>query len=586
MWTIEGIEVVHFQGDGDAFTEFVDSLIRAEAYSSGLPDSALSTNCRINLADGGVDTQVCEAITGSPTGWFQSASCWQYKASLFASISEKDLKTEIKKAFAAQLIREGYAYRFCIADSLTPEKRSEWEAILDREAIAINEAAAPCRVITATDLAAWASRMPGIILRFFRPELGELLHLGSWGENERALTRNFIEIGEWSAVRAAIWEHADFCKIRPDAVLWLQGESGVGKTRLVYQTLASRIPLGGLVIYTRNDERAVSIAAQLTNASTSRAILVADECPLASRERMEAMLRGHKDRVRVIAIDNASDSILGLSPQLRLDKMSTEKVDEVLSSNFLGVAADRRREYARVSGGFVRLAADLCKNDHLIAQARDLGAATPAITTYLWLRLTSDDERTALLAISLVSRVGCSGNVAQELTSLASLLNLSSDRLLETARRVKDSTGFIAEPGRFLYVTPEIIAQVAFQAAWRRWLSTDPLSFLERIPAILLDRFQKRVSHSATEDARGVVALFFRDWVLALKPNDLIDLEKTGTTGSASRDGSDPVLARAGQSRHPSYGVRATRYFGRSNFRQMGASARTGLASRKIGSLS
>jgi len=123
MWTISGTEVLQFQGHGDAFTELVDSLLRAEAYVCGVSDSAIATNCRVFLADGGVDSVVQEAIASSSSGWFSDPTCWQYKASSFAGIRERDLKTEIRKPFAAQLIRTGSAYRFCIADSLTPEKR-------------------------------------------------------------------------------------------------------------------------------------------------------------------------------------------------------------------------------------------------------------------------------------------------------------------------------------------------------------------------------------------------------------------------------------------------------------------------------
>lgn len=526
MWTISDTDVLRFKGHGEAFTEFVDALIRAEGYVCGLLDSAVNANIRVNLADGGVDTQVREPITVSATGWFSSPTCWQYKASPFAGTSETDLKNEIGKPFAAQLIKEGYAYRFCIADSLPADKIREWEIILDGEARTINQSALTCRVVTADALAALASRMPGIITRFFRPGLSKFLHLDSWGENERALTRKFVEVNEWSPVRASLEEHADFRKTRPDALLWLQRDSGVGKSRMVYETLASRLPLRGLVIYTRNDDQGVRIAAELANDRTARAVLVADECPLESREKIEALLAGHKDRVRVIAINNTSDSVLGLSPQLRLDKMQAQKVDEILSANFPGVPRDRRSEYARVSGGFVRLAADLCKNNHLIEHTQDLGAAVPTISRYLWRRISDEEEQKALLAIALVTRIGCSGDVANELAALASLVNLSADRLLDAARRVKDSTGFITQAGRYFYVTPEIIAYVAFQAAWEQWIKLNPTVFLERMPTELVDRFQKRASHSAHEDAREVVARFFRNWVVSLKPIDLADLEK------------------------------------------------------------
>lgn len=526
MWTISGTEVLPFQGHGAAFTVLVDSLLRAEAYICSVSDSAIATNCRVFLPDGGVDSVIHEAITSSSSGWFPDATCWQYKASPFSGISETDLKTEIRKAFAAQLIGTGSAYRFCIADSLTPEKRTEWEAILSREARALNAGAPACRVVTADDLATWASRMPGVVIRFFRPQLSELQHLESWGQSERALTRTFVEVPGWAAVSATVLNHVHFGTTSPDAVLWLQGESGVGKTRMVYEALASQPSAKGLVAYTRDDETAVHLAAELANDPAARALLIADECPLESRAKIEAMLAGHRHRVRVIAIDNVSDSVLGLSPQLRLDKMPDEKTDQVLAVNFPGISADRRREYARVSRGFVRLAADLCKNNHLIEKAGDLGAAVPAIARYLWLRISKEEDQNALLAISLVTRVGCAGDVAEELTALATLVGLPRERLLDSARRIKDSTGFIAQGGRYLYVTPEILAVVGFQAAWERWISLDPASFLGRIPPELLDRFQKRVSHSANADAREVVALFFRDWFLSVNPSDLSDLDK------------------------------------------------------------
>jgi hypothetical protein len=51
MWTITGTEVLRFQGHGEAFTEFVDALIRAEGYVCGLLDSAVNANIRVNLAE-------------------------------------------------------------------------------------------------------------------------------------------------------------------------------------------------------------------------------------------------------------------------------------------------------------------------------------------------------------------------------------------------------------------------------------------------------------------------------------------------------------------------------------------------------
>ena len=82
---------------GDRFAEFVDALIRTEAYTRGLPLSEISTNLRTNLSDGGVDTEVRQPIPDSQTGWFGGATCWQYKATQFSGISKSELQQEINR---------------------------------------------------------------------------------------------------------------------------------------------------------------------------------------------------------------------------------------------------------------------------------------------------------------------------------------------------------------------------------------------------------------------------------------------------------------------------------------------------------
>jgi len=60
---------------GDVFVEFVDSLIRGQASRSGLPASEINTNLGTTIKDGGVDTEVRQAIPGDPTGWFSTRTC-------------------------------------------------------------------------------------------------------------------------------------------------------------------------------------------------------------------------------------------------------------------------------------------------------------------------------------------------------------------------------------------------------------------------------------------------------------------------------------------------------------------------------
>ena len=101
MWAINALDVVHLgrTPGGDRFTEFVDSLIFAEAYVNGLKPPEIRTNPRTNLPDGGVDTEVCQPFSNDSTGWLSDApTIWQYKAKGYSAKKDgTDLPEETKK---------------------------------------------------------------------------------------------------------------------------------------------------------------------------------------------------------------------------------------------------------------------------------------------------------------------------------------------------------------------------------------------------------------------------------------------------------------------------------------------------------
>src|SRR5437868_825184 len=73
------------------------------------------------------------------------------------------------------------------------------------------------------------------------------------------------------------------------------------------------------------------------------------------------------------------------------------------------------------------------------------------------------------------------------------MLGLHPPDVLQIAQRLRQSPGFIAFGGRYLYVTPILIAQVAFQSAWERWVAPDPPGFLRALPEPLIEPFVARV---------------------------------------------------------------------------------------------
>jgi hypothetical protein len=525
MWTINSHDVFRLRTPGgDRFTKFVDALIRGEAYIQGVQLSQIATNQRTNLGDGGVDTEVCQAMPSSLTGWMNEPTCWQYKATEFRHIHESELRKEVNKPYSKALTQKGYGYRLCICDDLTPEKKKEWENILDDEVKKLNYLALPSKVITASDLAAWTSQFPAIIIDFFKPQLGQLLHLGAWGQNITKLTPTFVEIEVWASLKQSIIAHADFNCSCNDVIFPIQGEAGVGKTRLTYEALRSLEGSVSLVLYAL-DANSINIAYALANEQSVRAILVADECLLKTRMRLNDILTGHSNRVRVICLDNSGERPSTGEAEPWLVGIPEENVDSVLKHNFPTVPADRRRAYVKLSRGFVRFAAILCREDHQISVQGHIGSVLRNAKDYL-LNRVSEEELIIMEAIALFHKVGVRDNVKEELDRLCEVLSLEQNKILQTANRLKDVPGFIAFAGRYLYVTPEVIAQALFELAWRRWAENDPQAFLLKIPHTLLESFLKRVSTSGSEEVRYVVGDFFRIWATSLQSMDLTDIDK------------------------------------------------------------
>ena len=525
MFAISSREILSLQGDSDAFTRFVDSLIYVSAHSCDKPVSEISTNQRTNIPDGGVDTKVSWKTDVAWLDWFDFPTCWQYKATARRNIHPTELKKEIKKPFVRKLIQDRYAYRFCICDTLPSSRKEEWERILWEEIAQINDKAPKPKVVTADDLSHWTNNFPGIIIRFFKPALKEILHIKTWGDSVTQLTPQFVFVQEWEDVWEAILDHVAIKNTPLHVVLPLQGEAGVGKTRLVYECLNSQKALGHLVLYVLDEDVAVKVAATLANDPQARAILVADECSQEKRSRLNSLLGGSKDRIRVVTIDNAWDRELSWEPKYWLTKIPDTVMEEIAEKNFPNVPRDRRRIYLNLAKGYVRFVAYLCMYDNEIRSSGYLEPALNDICESVSIRIGREKLET-LEALSLFQKVGFRGKFGNEVGEVCKFLNLETTQFIKNAKSLRDVPGFVGFAGRYLYVTPEVIAVIAFEKAWERWIEMAPTDFFQSLPKSLKEPFLKRVAKSAREEHRRIVGKFFRNWFAFLNPEDLSDVEK------------------------------------------------------------
>jgi hypothetical protein len=538
-WQIDGEDIYQFQGNSPGFVRFLNALLRHQALFGGVPEAAIHLNQKDNEPDGGVDAAIERPIPPErdSTARFRVPTCWQFKAMPVGNVAagvkggqKQALREEILKPYARRLVAAGYGYRLCLADDMPAEKKQEWESWLLEAAREIRPDPAGPVVLTASDLAVWAYPFKAVITGHLRPGRSEYRDLEGWRAEITAYTRQFVSVAAWDGAVRDIRRHVDF-SLRPPSLLTIQGEAGVGKTRCTYEALAGLPGYEALVVYTADEAAALEFVHWLAQERGGRAVLVADECTVEMRIRLAELQAAHVDRLRVIAIDNTLQRGTGGAGEVRLTRMQDWEVETILEWNYPTLPPDRRRGYVHLCHGFVRLAVDMCQHDLYVPADGTVGSLFGFFhDTYLQRRLEAP-ELDAVRLVSLLPRIGYRDEVADELAVLCGhpMIGQRPSDVVQIAHRLRQSPGFIAFGGRYLYVTPQLIAQVAFQSAWERWVAPDPAGFLRALPEPLIEPFIARVQNAGSGAMRQAVSDFFLGWVGRLGPPDL------GREGSVSR---------------------------------------------------
>ncbi|MGE3243854.1 MAG: hypothetical protein AB7G28_12710 [Pirellulales bacterium] len=528
MWNITNNDLQQLAGSGGGrFVEFVDRLIRAEAAVGGLPQSEILTQLRVNIRDGGVDTEVRGPIPSDRTGWFNVPTCWQYKALAAVSITGRDglltndVISELDKPYAQELIRRGYGYRLCLLGDVAPEKVSDWEAQLIEKVRTINPNAPGPRIVHGGHLAGWCERFPAIAI-WLRDTNGELLHFETWQSNCCSVTRQYVPYSMWDRIRKQILAHVDFSQeiVGAQACLCVHGASGVGKTRLVYETLSELEHAKSLVVYT-DDISVTKRAIRYAVNNGLSAIIVADECAPTDRIELNELVCGCKDRVRVICLDNTVGQLPAQSGVHMLNDRDLRNTEEILNANFDSVPSDRRRQYVELSGGFIRIAADMCQHDVELSAGIDANYIAN-LSAYIERRL-EPEQLHYLSLVALFDKIGIRDNFRNEAQQLCNQVGLQLGTLDQIVDQTRDVPGFVVRAGRYIYITPDVVCRVLFNQGWRSFVMNDVERFITSLSEGQKHQLLNRAAKYGDEEVRESLSAFFRWWFHNLQGSSLAD---------------------------------------------------------------
>ena len=323
---------------GPRFTAFVNKLLTAEQSSHGLAGHTLSLNANETARDGGVDA----AVRGSPgTDWIPAGdTAFQFKRS---SQSTAECVSELVGATRVhEMLKGGGSFVIALGGDAVPDQgvQDRRKAIMAKAIelglIETNEEQR-LRVYDANAIARWASEFPALAV----DPILQGVQVGA------------IDFERWRASR--VHQHR-YC---PDPQrlqqiedlrnrlasnqpvdIRLQGDSGIGKTRLALEAL--------------DDARFRSLVAYVDDASQvggglieslidhgRHAIVVVDECPAERHIKLTAKLTANPG-VKLLTIGDVGSS-RSSGPVVGLSSLAEEAMDALLSASFPALSAEARR---------------------------------------------------------------------------------------------------------------------------------------------------------------------------------------------------------------------------------------------------
>ena len=494
---------------GANFGQFVSRLIATETAAHGMRGTALETTYLENVGDGGVDAGLRHA---AETSWIPVGdSAWQFKA---GDLAPGRCKTELRGAAGAlEVLQNGGQYRLVLGASLTPTKINKRRIALIEAAgeLGIARADQVIDVVTADGLARWVEQYPALAVS---PVLRGIGHIGQ-------------TLDEWSRskLHATVWVTSTSRETQIDAIrqvisgneqldLHVDGESGLGKTRLVLEALRGQ-PYEAIVIYApAADQFPVAVLSHL-QAQERSAVVVVDECDRKQHEVYSSVL--HTDSgIRLLTIGEPGGNSTR-SPMICLGGFDDEAMRELLRKNEPQLWPEAERVVVDLVAGNI---------DYALKAARALvsrgsGSAGSLITeedvrAFITEQLPDGTLFLACCALALFSRFGYDADAAHELSTIASGLGFQ-DAELHAAVASLQRYGLLSRQGRFRSVAPHPLAVYLASQGWGQFGQRIITDLLPNLDPDLAERLFRRAAEIGELDSpsRALAELMSETGVLS-----------------------------------------------------------------------
>ena len=336
-------------------------LLWAEAGRIGIGRHLINVPDCINVGDGGVDAYIDDAHPLDEDVIPQGSSAFQIKSTdlgptackkelHIASGQDRPLKEELERR-----LQRGAAYILVLMASIT-------DASLEARRKAIREELAKCgypnvqvRIYIANNLSGFTNRHPSLVAAL-RPELSACYPYQRWG-SRREIKHPGTFVAD-SNRQATLEQIAVMMRERSNCpVLRLTGLPGVGKTRLVYESLQAD-DLKNQVLYAPSAADVIGspLLHTLVNDPEASGILVVDECNLQQHRDLTNTLAEQGARLALITMSYEVGNLPMPTIELHSDPLEKKTVEEILQLEYPGLPQMSVGRLAEFADGYPHIA--------------------------------------------------------------------------------------------------------------------------------------------------------------------------------------------------------------------------------------
>lgn len=339
--------------DNHALRRVLNTLLEAEANLHGIALTDLDTTLRENDKDAGVDARI--QWSGSHDVLKVGVNVLQYKS---GKLTNKELRAEFAKPGVQDVLKHAGYYVLAVSHAYVTRSRDGRRELLGRLCSEAGIDASHCTIIFGDHIARWISRFPSIVIRReFNKGLPGFSTVEDWQQQPLFRIPFHSDKGRDEIIREV---HSFVSNNSEEGILRIEGEAGVGKSRLALEALKVR-GIADRTIYAPDatNPKVLETVSVIQSQPHASAVIVVDECDREQQEAFRPYVSIAAGRVRLICVGVAEtlyEPPRGLAKVFRVKRLADDEIREILNSIQLGAPREIIDVTVRLAGGMVKLA--------------------------------------------------------------------------------------------------------------------------------------------------------------------------------------------------------------------------------------